>query len=191
MLPHIHSFIFSSPFVLAHMTHIWCKVCHRRMHQFKSKEVNRLMAKALNRVFSLSRAHLWGPREPGGEPAQLDEGQPEPSDVHRAHREVRLVQKPPGERSALTLRGSRSRYVGATGLQPADSISASAVWPLPCNRTTCWAERRRLRWTSGTRRLCWRWVGLPPRAPSERRREDQRLRCPDSADCLYAENHIV
>lgn len=46
--------------------------------------------------FSL-RAHIRGSREPGGEPPELDAGQPQQAHVHRTHREIRSLQEPTGD----------------------------------------------------------------------------------------------
>lgn len=52
----------------------------------------------LSPIASFPRAHLRGSREPGGELVELDAGQPQQADVHRAHREIRSLQEPPGDR---------------------------------------------------------------------------------------------
>lgn len=50
----------------------------------------------------LYRADLWRSWEPGGEPAELDQRQPEPPDVHRTHWEIRSIQKPSGMKTINT-----------------------------------------------------------------------------------------
>lgn len=59
----------------------------------------------LTQCTTLCRADLWGSWKPGGEFAELDQRQPESADVHRTHREICRVQKPPGEVHTQNTRG--------------------------------------------------------------------------------------
>lgn len=61
-------------------------------HLFSCLHLTRL------KCLTVCRTNLRGSWEFGGEPAELDQRQSEPPHVHRAHREVRPVQKPTGKR---------------------------------------------------------------------------------------------
>lgn len=60
-----------------------------------------------------SRTYIWGPWELGGEPVKLDPGQPQQAHVHRAHREVRSLQEPPGKRPLICSCRARKHIVYA------------------------------------------------------------------------------
>lgn len=127
-----------------------------------------------NIQITVCRADFWGSREPGGEPSELDQRQPESPDVHWTHREVCRVQKPTGEMDAHKLiwrGGIKGSLYNKTYTDVFILLtSCVSVCPVPsvsyllpvCYRTICWGGRRPVRWLKETKRLCWRSVCFLP-----------------------------